>query len=167
MTSLRIKPNETKSTYINFTNQRIDQRWLIFLYGAKILSVWTTKCLGKVLDDNFRWKAQITKNKIPKIYNKALLYIQVQRQVPNYSKNCNDDIVQRLQNKVLTFLVNALWSASNSAIHWDFGIKTTPSIIMRHESRLQHRISQTDQSFRVSKAFRQLGDPMVKLSMPN
>jgi hypothetical protein len=94
----RIKFNETKSTYINFTNQKIDQR-SILLNGVRIPSSNTTKYLGMTLDAKLRWKAHIKKKqeelqiKFRKMYwqlgrrcelsmyNKLLLYKQVLRPV--------------------------------------------------------------------------------------
>jgi hypothetical protein len=56
----RIKPNETKSTYICCTNQKIDQR-SILLNGVRIPPAITAKYLGMTLDAKLRWKAHIKK----------------------------------------------------------------------------------------------------------
>jgi hypothetical protein len=56
----RIKLNETKSTYINFTNQKIDQR-SILLNGVRTPPANTAKYLGMTLDAKLRWKAHINK----------------------------------------------------------------------------------------------------------
>jgi hypothetical protein len=54
------KLNETKFTYINFTNQKIDQR-SILLNGVRIPPVNIAMCLGITLDAKLRWKAHIKK----------------------------------------------------------------------------------------------------------
>jgi hypothetical protein len=52
----RIKLNETKPTYINFTNQKIDQR-SILLNGVRIPPANTAKYRGMTLDAKLRRKA--------------------------------------------------------------------------------------------------------------
>jgi hypothetical protein len=97
----RIKLNETKSMYINFTNQKIDQR-SILLNGVKIPPANTAKYLGMTLDAKLRWKAHIKKKQVElqikfrkmywllgrrselSMYNKLLLYKQVLRSVWTY-----------------------------------------------------------------------------------
>jgi hypothetical protein len=96
-----IKLNETKSTYINFTNQKIDQR-SILLNRVRIPPANTANYLGMTLDAKLRWKAYINKKqgelqiKFQKMYwllgrrselsmyNKLLLYKQVLRPVWTY-----------------------------------------------------------------------------------
>jgi hypothetical protein len=56
----RIKLNETNSTYINFTNQKIDQP-SILLNDVRIPPANTAKYLGRTLDAKLRWKAYIKK----------------------------------------------------------------------------------------------------------
>ena len=56
----RIKLNEEKSTYINFTNKKIDQR-PIFINGVRITPANTAKYLGMTLDTKLRWKVHIKK----------------------------------------------------------------------------------------------------------
>ncbi|PNF37404.1 hypothetical protein B7P43_G16017, partial [Cryptotermes secundus] len=56
----RIKLNETKSTYMNFTNQKLHQR-SISLNGVRIPPANTAKYLGMTLDAKLRWKEHIKK----------------------------------------------------------------------------------------------------------
>jgi hypothetical protein len=69
----RIKLNETKSTYINLTNLKIDQRSFL-LHGIRITPANTAKYLGMTLDATLRWKVDIKKKqgelqiKFPKMY---------------------------------------------------------------------------------------------------
>jgi hypothetical protein len=89
----RIKLNEIKSTYINFTNQKLDQR-SILLNDVRIPPANTAKCLGMTLDAKLRCKAHIKKKREElqikfrkmywplgrrselSMYNKLLLYTQ-------------------------------------------------------------------------------------------
>jgi hypothetical protein len=148
----RIKLNETKFTYINFTHQKIDQR-SIFLNGVRIPPENTAKYHGMTLGAKPHWKAHIKKKqgelqiKFRKMhwqlgrrselsmYNKLLLYKQTLRPVWTYgvqlwecAKKRNLDIIQLYQNKVLRYLVNAPWYALNSDIHRDLGVETVTSI---------------------------------------
>ena len=166
----RIKLNEEKSTYINFTNKKIDQR-PIFINGVRITPANTAKYLGMTLDTKLRWKVHIKKKqeelqlKFRKMYwllgrrselsihNKLLLYKQVLRPVWTYgvqlwgcSKKSNIDVIQRYQNKVLRYIVNAPWYSRNSDIHRELGVESVASIIARyavsHKKRLQHHINE-------------------------
>lgn len=166
----RIKLNETKSTYINFTNKKINQL-PIFLNGVRIQPANTAKYLGMTLDAKLRWKPHIKKKqeelqiKFRKMYwllgrrselsmyNKLLLYKQVLRPVWAYgaqlwgcAKKCNIDVIQRYQNKVLRYIANAPWYARNSDIHRELGVETVASIITRyaisHVNRLQHHVNE-------------------------
>jgi hypothetical protein len=122
----RIKLNGTKSTYINFTNQKIDQR-SILLNGVRIPQAITAKFPGMALIAKLRWKAHIKKKQAElqikfrkmywplgrrselSMYNKPLLYKQVLRSIWTSGvqlwgwakKKSNIDIIQRYQNKVL------------------------------------------------------------------
>jgi hypothetical protein len=97
----RIKLNETKSTYTNFTDQKNDQR-SILLNGVRIPPANTAKYHGMILDAKLRRKADSKKKqeelqmKFRKMYwplgrrselsmyNKLLLYKQVLRAVWKY-----------------------------------------------------------------------------------
>jgi hypothetical protein len=56
----RIKPNETKSTYIVCNNLKIDQR-SILLNGVRIPVANIANYLGMTLDAQLRWKAHVKK----------------------------------------------------------------------------------------------------------
>jgi hypothetical protein len=145
-----------KSTYIIFTNLKIDQR-SFHLNGVRILRANTAEYLGMTLDAKLRRKAHIRKKqgelqiKFRKMYwllgrrselsmyNKLLVYKQVLRpvwtrgvQLWECAKRSNIDIIQRYQNKVLRCLVSAPWSVLNSDIHRELGVETVASIIARY-----------------------------------
>jgi hypothetical protein len=54
-------------------------------------------------------------------------------------------VIQRHQNKVLKFIVNALWFVGNNHLHFDLGIKMVTDIIAKfansHEKRLQSHVN--------------------------
>jgi hypothetical protein len=58
----RIKVNESKSVYIDFTNNKIKQQ-PIFINGTKVPYATTAKYLGMTLDAKLRWKVHIKKKK--------------------------------------------------------------------------------------------------------
>ena len=166
----RIKLNETKSTYINFTNKKIEER-TILLNGIRIKPANTAKHLGMTLDVKLRWKAHIKMKKeelqykFRKMYwllgrrsdlsipNKLLLYKQVLRPIWTYgiqlwgcAKKSNIELIQYYQNRVLRSIVNAPWYSRNSDIHRELGVETVASIITRyatsHKKRLQHHVNE-------------------------
>jgi uncharacterized protein YeeX (DUF496 family) len=63
--------------------------------------------------------------------------------ISRYSSNIQ--VIQRYQNKVLKYIVNAPWYVRNSDLHRDLGIKAVTDIIVMfansHEKRLQDHIN--------------------------
>jgi hypothetical protein len=57
----QIKLNESKSVYIDFTNNKIKQQQPIFINGTKVPYANTAKYLGMTLDAKLRWKEHIKK----------------------------------------------------------------------------------------------------------
>jgi uncharacterized protein YeeX (DUF496 family) len=85
------------------------------------------------------------------VHNKLTLYKQVIRPVWSYgiqlwgwTSESNIQVIQRYQNKVLIFIVNAPWYVRNSDDR-DLGIETVTDIIVKfaksYEKRLQDHIN--------------------------
>jgi uncharacterized protein YeeX (DUF496 family) len=86
------------------------------------------------------------------VHNKLTLYRHVIRPVWSYGiqlRGCASDsniqVIQRYQNKVLKWFVNAPWYIRNRDLHRDLGIETVTDIIAKftksHEKRLQDHIN--------------------------
>jgi hypothetical protein len=144
----RIKLKESKSVHIDFTNNKIKQQ-PIFINGTKVPYANTAIYLGMTLDAKLRWKEHIKeildeinikfrkiywflgRNSELSIHNKLTLYKQVLRPVWSYgvqlwgcTSDSNIQVIQRCQNKVQTFIVNAVWCVRNSDFHRDLVIET-------------------------------------------
>lgn len=161
----RIKVNETKSTYINFTYKKIDNP-PIYIDQKIVPYANTAKYLGINLDAKLKWKEHIKKKKeelsikYRKMYwligrnselsvqNKILLYKQVLKPVWTYgiqlwgcTKKSNATPIQTFQNKVLRGIVNAPWYVRNSDLHRDLNLLPVVDVIqksaVRHKQRLQ------------------------------
>jgi hypothetical protein len=110
------------------------------------------------LDDKLRWKAHIKKkrdelnikfrkmycllgrNSEQSVHNKLTLYKQVIRpiwsygiQLWGYVSSSNIQVIQHFQNKVLKYVVNALWYVRNSDLHRDLGIETVNGDVRREQ----------------------------------
>jgi hypothetical protein len=86
------------------------------------------------------------------VHNKLTLYKQVIRPVRSYgiqlwgcAIDSNIQVIQRYQNKVLKYIVNAPWYVRNSDLHRDLGIEKVTDIIAKfaksHEKRLPDPIN--------------------------
>ena len=165
----RIKLNEDKSVYINFTNKNCKQMTMI-LNGMSLQAANTAKYLGMTLDAKLHWKTHIKmkqeeiKIRFRKLYwllgrrselsikNKVVLYKQVLRPVWAYgsqlwgcAKKSNVDLIQRSQNKILRSIVNAPWYARNKDIHRELDVETVTEVIRNnaesHQRRLQNHVN--------------------------
>jgi hypothetical protein len=145
----QIKPNESKSVHIDFTDKKIRQQ-RIFINGTHVPYANIAKYLSMILDAKLRWKDHIKKKrdefniKVRKMYwllernselsihNKIILYNQVM------------SAIQRYQNKVLKYTINAPWYVRNSD-HRDLRMETVTDIIATfanfREKRLQNHIT--------------------------
>lgn len=165
----KIKLNESKSTHIDFTNQRPNHT-PVYIKNRVIPYENTAKYLGMTLDAKLRWKAHVKKKRQAldlryknmywllgrhstlSVYNKVLLYKQVLMPVWTYgiqlwgcTKRTNAEIIQRFQNKVLRTIVNAPWYVRNDDIHRDLGVDHVTDVIQKHaeshEQRLLHHVN--------------------------
>lgn len=161
----RIQLNETKSTHINFTNQKINHI-PVKINSNTIPHANTAKYLGMTLDAKLRWKEHVKKKhgelkiKLRKmnwligrhselsVSNKLLLYRQTLKPIWTYgiqlwgcTKKTNVQIIQQFQNKVLRSVVNAPWYIRNSDLHRDLKMETVNEEIskcaVKHNQRLQ------------------------------
>lgn len=136
----RTKLNKAKSTYVNFTNRKINYIPMVINYQT-IPHANSAKYLGMTLDAKLRWKVHVKKKKeelnqkFRKMYwflgrhselsiHKLLLYGQMLKPVWTCgvqlwvcTKKSNIKIIQTLQNKVLKCIVNAPWYIRNDDIH--------------------------------------------------
>lgn len=165
----RIKLNESKSTYINFTNKKVNPLTLT-LNNSNIPYANTAKYLGMNLDAKLRWKEHI-KKKLEEIklklkgmywllgrrsqlsvYNKILLYRQVIKPIWMYgiqlwgcASKSNINKIQMSQNKILRELLNAPWYIRNRDIHKDLEMPTVRDEIkkaaQKHKIRLQEHVN--------------------------
>lgn len=161
----RIKINETKSTYINFTYKKINNP-PIYIDQKAVPYANIAKYLGMNLDAKLKWKEHIKKKKeelnirYRKMYwligrsselsiqNKMLLYKQVLKPAWTYgiqlwgcTKKSNATPIQTFQNKVIRGIVNAPWYVRNSDLHRDLNLPPVVDVIqkcaVRHNQRLQ------------------------------
>lgn len=162
----RIKLNESKSTHIDFTNQRPNHT-PVYINSRVIPYENTAKYLGMTLDAKLRWKAHVKKKRQAldlryknmywllgrhstlSVYNKVLLYKQVLMPVWTYgiqlwgcTKPTNVEIIQRFQNKVLRSIVNAPWYVRNDDIHRDLGVDLVTVVIKKHAEAHERRLLQ-------------------------
>ncbi|PNF35561.1 hypothetical protein B7P43_G03721 [Cryptotermes secundus] len=162
----RIKLNETKSTYISFTNQKINQR-SVSLNGVRIPPANTAEYLGMALDAKLRWKEHIKKKpeeleiKFRKMswligrrselsMYKLLLYKQMLRPVWTYgaqlwgcAKQCNIEVIQRYQNKVLRRIADAPCTAAKDGpeVVWMEEENAIPFVVLGTLCNFLSRIS--------------------------
>jgi hypothetical protein len=142
----------------------------IFISGTKVPYANTAKYLGMTLDAKLRCNENINnkrdeinikfrkmywllgRNSELSVYNKLTLYKQVICPVWGYgiqlwgcASESNIQEIQRYQNKVLKYIVNAPWYVLNSDLHRDLGKETVADIIAKfaksHEKRLQDHIN--------------------------
>uniref|UniRef100_A0A1B6DFT6 Reverse transcriptase domain-containing protein n=1 Tax=Clastoptera arizonana TaxID=38151 RepID=A0A1B6DFT6_9HEMI len=162
----RIKLNESKSTYINFTNKRIDNV-PISINGVCLQPANTAKYLGMNLDVKLRWSEHVKKKveelniKHRKMYlllgrhselateSKLLLYKQVLRPVWTYgiqlwgcSKKTHTEKIQRFQNKVLRSIVNAPKYVRVTDLHRDLGVEMVTDMVPKHANSHKGRLEQ-------------------------
>jgi hypothetical protein len=162
----RIKLNETKSTHINFTYQKVNNM-TININSQKIQYASTAKYLGMTLDTKLKWKEHVKKKKEElnikfrkmnwllgrhselTIHNKLLLYRQILKPVWTYgiqlwgcTKKSNAQMIQTFQNKVLRCIVNAPWYIRNDDLHRDLQVEHIEDEIKKHASKHVARLQQ-------------------------
>lgn len=160
----RIKLNETKSIYINFTNKHCN-RHTMTLNGTTLKAANTAKYLGMTLDTKLQWKPHIKmkqqelqikfrslywllgRNSELSLSNKIVLYKSVLRPIWTYgvqlwgcAKKSNIDIIQRSQNSIIRKIIDAPWYARNGDLHREFRVETVNEIISKYSTSHQHRI---------------------------
>jgi hypothetical protein len=78
-------------------------------------------------------------------YTKIKTFLKTGIQLWGCASESNIQVIQRYQNKVLKYIVNAPWYVRNSDLHRDLGIETVTDIITKfaksHEKRLQDHIN--------------------------
>lgn len=165
----RIKLNDSKSVHIDFTNKKIEHK-PVYINHKIVPYENKAKYLGMTLDAKLRWKTHVKKKQEElkiryrkmywllgrystlSVYNKLLLYQQVLKPVWTYgiqlwgcTSQCNKNIIQRFQNKVLRGIVNAPWYIRNINLHADLDVETVDSEIKKsarsHEKRLRNHIN--------------------------
>src|SRR5215469_8941098 len=165
----RIKLNETKSTHINFTYNKINSIPLT-INNRTIPYANTAKYLGMNLDAKLKGKEHIKKKKeelnikYRKLYwllgrnselsveNKIRIYNQILKPIWTYgiqmwgcSGKSNTHLIHTVQNKVLRSIVNAPWYVRNKDLHRDLQIETvaevTKKYAIKHYQRLQSQIN--------------------------
>lgn len=162
----RIQLNETKSTFINFTNKRIGTV-PIHINGVPLQPANTAKYLGMNLDVKLRWCEHVKKKveelniKFRKMYwligrhselaieSKILLYKQVLRPVWTYgiqiwgcAKKSHIQKIQVFQNKVLRSIANAPKYVRVTDLHRDLDVEMVADIIKKHANSHQRRLEQ-------------------------
>jgi hypothetical protein len=107
--------------------------------------------------DEFSIKARkmyrlLGRNSELSVHNTIILYKQVIRPVWSYgiqlwgcANKSNIQVIQRYQNNMLKYIVNAPWYVRNSDLHRDHGNETVTDIIANfansHKTRLQDNIN--------------------------
>lgn len=157
----RIKLNENKSQYVNFTNRKCTALQ-VYINDEVVPAANTAKYLGITLDAKLRWKEHVKIKrkelnlKFSKMYwllgqhsqlsihNKFLIYQQVLKPVWTYgiqlcgcAKKTHIETIQKFQNKVLRCAVDSPRYMRMDRLHLDLNIKTVEEVI--GESALKHR----------------------------
>jgi hypothetical protein len=127
------------------------------VYLACVLKVTAFGCLVFLMDCKLRINykfitRRLGRNSQLSFHNKLVLYKQIIRpvwscgiQLWGCASGSNIRVIQRYQNKVLMYIVNAPWYFRNSDLHRDLGIETVTDIIAKftksHENRLHYHIN--------------------------
>jgi len=96
------------------------------------------------------------------IHNKLMLCKQILKPVWTYgcTKQCNTDIIERFQNKVLGNIVDAPWYIRNADLHRDLQMEMvtneTGKFVKNYEERLHHGNVEAIQLLDTSKIMRRL-----------
>ncbi|ENN82192.1 hypothetical protein YQE_01432, partial [Dendroctonus ponderosae] len=153
-TKWKIKLNETKSTYVNFSNQNLTDPAVININGTGVPYANIAKYLGMTLDTKLKWNEHVRKKvkelkiKIAQyrwligrhskmtLYNKLLIYKQVIKptwlygiQLWGCTKSTHIKKIQTVQNKVLREIANAPWFVRNNDLLRDLRILTVEQAI--------------------------------------
>lgn len=165
----KIKLNETKSSHVDFTNNRIFYK-PVYINGNEVPYSNTAKYLGITLDAKLRWKPHVKRKKeelkikLQKmnwllgrtstlaICNKLLLYLQILKPIWSYgiqlwgcTCESNKKTIQTFQNKVTRCIVDAPWYIRNTEIHKDLGIdsvnETIKKLAQSHHQRLGRHVN--------------------------
>jgi len=149
----RVKVNNTKSTQITFTTNRIVCPQTT-IYNIPIPMKSEVTYLGLHLDQRLTWQAHINakrqqlKSRVKKYYwligqtsqlsveNKLLLYKTILKPIWTYctelwgcSKPSNTKILQAFQSKTLRLITNAPWYVNNQTLHTDLSIPYINKVI--------------------------------------
>lgn len=169
MKKWRLKLNESKSTHINFTNNKLINV-PIHINSQVVPSKLHAKYLGMTLDARLNWKPHVKMKRTElnlkfrsmywllgrksglEISNKLLLYKQVLKPVWMYglqlwgcTKKTNVKVIQSFQNRVLRSIVDAPWYVRNDDLHrdlkMDMVINAIKGAAWKHEHRLQNHVN--------------------------
>lgn len=161
----RTKLNESKSSFIHFTNRNINPTQII-INGHSIAPENTAKYLGMTLDAKIHWKEHVKKKIIElnikfrkmnwligrrstlDLHNKLLVYKQVIKPIWTYgiqlwgcTKKTNVKMMQTFQNKALRSMANAPWFVRNDDLHRDLRISTVTEEIQRYAIMHRNRLT--------------------------
>lgn len=159
-----IKTNETKSTHITFTLNKLTCP-AVKLNNKILPQHREVKYLGLHLDRRLTWKKQVEtkrqqmKIKFGQLYwlinpnsklsmdCKVLIYKAIIKPIWTYgiqiwgsTSSSNIDIIQRSQSKMLRKIVNAPWFIRNSNIHSDLNIKYVKDVIKEMSIKYQLKL---------------------------
>lgn len=159
-----IKTNETKSTHITFTLNKLTCP-SVKLNNKILPQHREVKYLGLHLDRRLTWKKHVEtkrqqmKLKFGQLYwlinphsklsldCKVLLYKAIIKPIWTYgiqiwgsTSSTNIDIIQRSQSKMLRKIVNAPWYIRNSNIHSDLNIKYIKDVIKEMSIKYQLKL---------------------------